>query len=202
MFCRQYFPNLMKGVRMIAMIRPAAALSLALLLAGCTGTPVTIDSTSTADYNLSLVAYGAKSGEVAAEIHGQPFAAPVPSQTIARAAPMPPWSAARTLTAQPGPGTPRNYRVVLTFNPAERSGVSNACIVSRPPIAPPDQGMLRVSADYCAFDRSLSHLVASAPAASGPDDPRFRDLMAVVLAHLLPATDPNNQPEGCHSLTC
>lgn len=187
---------------MIAMVRPAALSLLAMFLAACTGTPVTIDSTSTADYDLSLVAYGAKSGEMAAEIHGQPFAAAVPADTIARAAPMPPWSAARILSAKPRPGTPLNYRVVLTFNPAERSGVSNACVVSHPPVAPPDQGMLRVSADYCAFERSISHLVASAPAPSGPEDPRFRDLMALVLAHLLPATDPNNKPEGCHSFSC
>ena len=176
--------------------RPTIAFLIAGLLAACNNTPVKIDSISSADYSLGLVIYGARSGEMMAEIHGQPFKKPVSKQSIALAAPMPPWLPARHLTTEPGSNTPRHYRVVLTFNPAERGGVSNACSVDNPAVAPPQNGILRVSADYCALDRSVSHLVAQAPAASGTNDRRFRDLLAVVLASLLPANDPNMQSDS------
>ena len=130
---------------------------------GCTGSPVIVDSTSSADYSLGLVAHGGRSGEMTVEIHGQPFAQVVSKQAIASTIPVPPWLGVRHLTTAPLPVTPRDYRVVLIFNPAERGGARDACVARQPSVVAPAGGELRVSAAYCAFDRSVAHLVARGP---------------------------------------
>ena len=179
-----------------AIARFLLVLGLTAPLAATAGTLVKIDRTTFGEYSYGLVAYGGKSGEMAVEIHGQPFGAPVPETAIASAAPMPGWLNARSLTTQPKPGTPRAYRVVLTFNPADSTGVRDACTTSQPAVVQPGNEKITISADYCAIDRSVSHLVANGPAVSGPDDPRFREMLGMVLASLLPATDPNMQGKG------
>jgi hypothetical protein len=159
------------------------ALLGALALAGCTVSP----------------AYSTVRGALKAEIKGQPFATPTDPEQIAAGLRLPSWFNPKRITTRPIPETYDNLRLVLVFNPGFNGpGDDRACQdFAGLPVAPPGE-TLRLTADFCYNGRSLTRLTAATPAPSGPDDPRFRQAMAEVLANLLPPVDQLERERGSH----
>jgi hypothetical protein len=75
---------------------------------------------------------------------------------------------------KPGEEPHPYYRLVLVFDPANDFGASSAC--NGPPrFKPGTPGRVYVFAVYCRNDLALSQITGWTEA-SGPDDPRVRDL--------------------------
>lgn len=139
-------------------------------------------------YAPSLVRFAAKSGELAAVIHGNPFPTPVDAEAIANAIHLPGWLPRGTrLTTKPTPPTPTNIRVVLAFQPTWR-GVREEWLCdtsSRLELAPPG-GKITVAAALCVDSKPVSWLQAEGAPAASPAAKSFQNLMNQVMANLLP----------------
>jgi hypothetical protein len=65
------------------------------------------------------------------------------------------------------------------------------CLGEAGPVDRPHPGPVHVIAAFCEPDGALTTVHAAGPAASGPDDPAFRSLIAQVTNELFPSVSPN-----------
>ncbi len=82
-------------------------------------------------------------------------------------------------------GTPpdwNGYTIIIGFGGAP-VGSRNLCENPDLPLPASSNG-LAVVADYCFRDRLVTEVVSHGPAASGPDDPHFRELIGQSIAEL------------------
>ena len=184
-------------------MRRTAPLGFAtLFLASCSLGDSIVYSPNLTKYRGGVAEWAARNGELLAEIHGAPFGPGVTSDAVAKAVPVPAWVGKR-MTTSPGPGTPKDYRVVLNFSPAFLGDAGEAACVNPAglPTRPVAPGMpMPVAATYCVFNEAMTSVRGVAPPAAGPDDRRFQQFMYVMLTQLLPLKDPNagglcNEPE-------
>lgn len=87
-----------------------------------------------------------------------------------------------------------DYRLVLTFDPANDYGSNSVCAGLPPRFKPARPGIFYVFAVYCRNDQVLSETTAWTPA-TGPPDPRLQELfreLFMVLFSDSPALRPQN----------
>ena len=83
-------------------------------------------------------------------------------------------------------GTPADwngYTVILGFGQPPLGG-QTLCGNPDLPQAPASPGVLELLADYCYGRRLVTEALGRAPGVSGPDDPRFRELVGQTVAEL------------------
>lgn len=174
------------------MRRPLSLIGLVtvLILGACAHRVTTIyGDGQTMLYSPGLVPYVTRSGEIDTIIRGNPFGpGPVADPEAIAASLQPPgWYAPFRFTTRPMPGRHTDARIVMIFNPIDRSsGDDDVC---RAPQLQPiyrGGGPIRLQAALCIGNRYVSHLAAMGPPASGPQDPAFRNLMDQTMTSLLP----------------
>lgn len=139
-------------------------------------------------YDSSLVSGAGRSGEMTAEVHGNPFQTTVEADAIAGALRLPGWFRPAKLTTRPTTG---KSRLVLIFNPVRRHlGGRAACRGSDGIATGPPAARMRVQMAFCTAERLNTELVLEAPAGNGPDDPTFRKAVNDAVAVLLPSRNP------------
>jgi hypothetical protein len=82
-------------------------------------------------------------------------------------------------------GTPpdwNGYTVIIAFG-GPPVGSQNLCVNPNQPQSTTSAGS-EVVADYCYGSRLVTEVVSRGPAVSGPDDPRFRELIGQSIAEL------------------
>ena len=172
-------------------MRRAVLLVALAVLFGC-GDPVKISNVDRqTPYAPALVRFAAKSGELAAVIHGSPFPAAMDTEAIARSIQLPGWLPRGTrLTTRPTPPTPSNIRVVLAFQPGWR-GVREEwlCETGGKPEVGPSGGKITVVAVLCVDAKPVSWLQGQGESAASPAAKSFQNLMNQVMANLLPDRD-------------
>lgn len=138
-------------------------------------------------YAPALVRFAAKSGELAAVVHGNPFPVATDAETIAGAIHLPGWLPRGTrLTTKPAPGTPNNIRVVLAFQPGWR-GVREEwlCDPNAKLEVEPAGAKVLVVAALCVDTKPVAWLQGRGETAASPAAKSFQNLMNQVMANLL-----------------
>jgi len=168
-------------------LRPGALATCLMALLGCGDKVKIYQADQIGPYSPQLVSFAAKSGAMAAEIHGDVFGTPTDPEAIAASLRLPGWITKAIVTTRPGPEVASNIRLVLLFNPGFKGPAGNeACVNADALPQGPAGDRLRVAATLCVDGKAVSWLVGEGPAASGTDDAKFRNLMDQVLLNLLP----------------
>ncbi len=156
-----------------------------ILLAGCAGA-ATFDtgrlSTNTSRLDFATIAGGGR--DMHTQIFGNPFAIPddffadsVTAVFNTRNSRSP-----SNFTTRPGPSARPNFRLVLTFNPAERGLPSRLCRSPETiPLAPASTRPIRLQIAFCQGDKDISSRRGTLADATGPEDPRFQNFLAQAL---------------------
>ncbi len=172
-----------------------AALGLALAVGACASySTVTVTNvTQTSGFSMGHVQYAAASGEVFAEIRGNVFDSQTAGyeEAIASTLRLPNLYPRARITTQRSEDTRPSQRLAFVFNPDRPPGAAFMCTeIDRVPVAS-SGSETQVQAAFCSGQRLLAQAHAVGPAAAGPEDPAFQDLMRQVLVNLLrnPAAD-------------
>ena len=167
--------------------RHALAAGTALVLAACAGVTTVTRTDHYPFYTPDVVQYAIADGELAAEIHGQPFpGAGTDAESIARRLSLPGIFQRTRVTTRPtaDPGND-HYRLVVAFNPAGAPIARRLCTdPDRLRAGGGDGGGLRAMAAFCAGPEIASQTFVSGPPATGPDDPAFRAAMNQLMVTL------------------
>ena len=182
-------------MRLIKSILPFSVPALAaLLLAACTpGNPVTSPVYYSSAYSPESLRYAVQDGELATEIHNNPFAGTADDEDVARVLVLPPELGPVRATTRPS-ADPYNdrQRLVIVFNPGRYTDYDDLCQAPAKIGTMKDGTGLRMSAALCSGAYALSGLDGSlATSPASPRDPAFRNLMTQALADLLRDFDPN-----------
>lgn len=186
---------------MSSIARVIAVFGISLGLAACTGQTIMYSDAQhlprgrQAQYDAWTLNYVASRGGMLTQVVGNPFA--VPKQEVEAVV-------TRIFTRDhPGPRFPffteppddyiSPYRVVVLFNPARNANVSRLCERPQQPTWGRD-GVVEVTAVLCTSERVVTKASGAVLGASGPQDPRFEDLMQQVVVLLLPVDTP--KPDG------
>ncbi|HJN04665.1 MAG TPA: hypothetical protein QF665_06090 [Alphaproteobacteria bacterium] len=172
-----------------------AALGLALALGACAseGLVKVTNVTQASGFSMGHVQYAAARGEVFAEIRGTAFDSQTAGseEAIASSLRLPNLYPRARITTRPSEGARTSQRLAFVFNPDRPPGAALMCSqIDRVPVAPPGVET-HAQAAFCSGERLLAQAHAVGPAALGPEDPAFQDLMRQVLVSLLrnPAAD-------------
>ncbi len=161
----------------------------ALTLGACAHGVTTIYGQDTASlYTPSLVAYATQSGTLYTIVRGNPFGpGPGNPEAIAASLQSPGWYPPFRFVTRPMPGSRTDARLVLIFNPVDRtSGDDETCRAPQLQQIRPGGGPVRLQAVFCIGSRYVSHVAVMGPPASSPQDPAFQEMMNETLASLLP----------------
>ena len=170
------------------------AVGLAFALGACAsgGLVKVTNVTQASGFSMGRVQYAAAGGEVFAEIRGNVFAAQGAGyeEAIASTLRLPSLYPRARITTRPARGTRTSQRLAFVFNPDRPPGAALMCNdIDRVPLAASGPET-RVQAAFCSGERVLAEAHAVGPAATGPEDPAFQNLMRQLMANLLrnPAT--------------
>ncbi len=178
-------------------------LATALIVGACANGVTTIyGQDQTMLYSPGFVPYVTQSGNINTVIRGNPFG-PGPladPEVIAASLQSPAWYPQFHFSTRPVPGQQTDIRIVLIFNPADRSsGGNDTCLAPQQQPIYAGGGPIRLQAALCVGNHYVSHLAVIGPSASSPQDPAFRDMMDQVIASLLPpigSQDITSYPQG------
>ncbi len=159
---------------------------------GCAGNLVLInDPVFQQLYTVEDFSLAARNGEIMTRVFGDPFAAPREGFAARVTGMMKGANLGRevTYTGAPAGGGSGNYHVALAFNPTPRTTADEIC--AGPPSDPMASGAGPVTllAAFCHGHGLRSTASGHARNLSGPDDPRFRELVRGVTLALFPAYD-------------
>jgi len=183
--------------------RLAAAVLAAALLAGCGGAATTYGFYAEPRYSSGELGFVSRQGPVPVEVRGNPFSVPDARLAAAVADAMqgrnfgPPLA----FTDRPPGERPYDYRVVMAFDQPPQASF-DLCAAAAPPEPATQGGPLHAKAAFCLGRYRYTEIQGSIPAASGPDDPRFRTLIAQLTIELLPANDPSRFGNDCGPGDC
>lgn len=165
------------------------SLAAALALGACAHGVTTIyGQDQTPLYSPGLVPYATESGTLYTIVRGNPFGpGPGNPEAIAASLQSPGWYPPFRFVTRPMPGLRTDARLVLIFNPVDRtSGDDEACRTPQLQRIRPGGGPVRLQAAFCIGNRYVSHVAVMGPPASSPQDPAFHEMMNETLASLLP----------------
>lgn len=173
-------------------------LSLVLLAgatAACTGDGVTLSPTSYyGSYTPSVLSYSATSGGMLVEVLGNPFDAPKGDleEAITGAMTGSHFGPHVDFVTVPGEDFRSPYRVVMVFDSTQ--GYSQYKLCAQTETIEPGAGeSVTAHVALCAADKPLTGVTGWAGEVSGPDDPRFRHLIAQLTTNLLPPINPDRR---------
>lgn len=140
-------------------------------------------------YTVEDFQLAALNGEIMTRVFGNPFAVPRDSFAGLVTGMMKGANLGREVifTGTPAGRGSGYYHVALAFNPTPRTTADEIC--AGPPADPPVTGPVTLLAAFCRSDGLKSTADGSAGNLSGPEDPRFRELVRGVTLALFPAYD-------------
>jgi hypothetical protein len=173
--------------------RHGAAGVCILLLAGCIGGSQVGYPYIASGYSSSLVYDAARSGTIALDVRGKPFAAqPVgQNERIAALLGQIAWlNGARFAVIDRTKPEPSQYRLVMLFNPVEPSSDGAAACRNADNVVLGATGdKIKVIAAFCDGSYEVSSAIGYVPANS-LDDPKFAELMSQIVIALFPPRNP------------
>jgi hypothetical protein len=94
----------------------------------------------------------------------------------------------------PRPDDLYGYKVILDFG-GQRGSYYDQCAQPPTPAAfKPPEGRISVLGTFCVGNVLLTDALGSIGGASGPDDPRFQQLIGDVMVALTPPYNPEREP--------
>lgn len=174
----------------------AASLVGAAMLAACTLPPASYmvyGERYHPGYDFGELQFYNGDKEMQVEVFNTPFADPVAGQKIALAMRGKNRGSRIYFTAEPGPTTPRQTKILLAFDMKGRDDGYSYCGDNTPGKAqvPADAPMHLVMV-YCKRNGFVSSVRARMPRPGSVDDPDFRNMLAEVTRRLLPQPSPLN----------
>jgi hypothetical protein len=173
-----------------SMVRLISALVAALFLAGAAQAQVVVYYDDTRSfYTPAYFGYVVGLGPVPTVVHNSPF----PASAVAARIPMPGFVGRGSFIAAASGAEILAYdRLVLAFN---AGAVSAPALCGQPQVAGgPGGARTELVAVLCRGTSPASYAVLTAPAASSPDDPQFRALLAQMTTVVMP---PKRIDGGC-----
>ena len=180
-------------------IKPAFALASLLLLAGCASESGVIYYRDVDSTSLSQAAQHVRGSDVTLVVMGNPFGGDQAAfeqfvaDTIEGANP----GTAASFTPTPADAAMGHRRIILIFNgPVASNGPLMCGGLPQPGGGFEEGGHIRTLAAFCGGDdRSLSYLSAGLSGNQGPDDPKFRNYLRLIILSLLPLQNPEDRPD-------
>jgi hypothetical protein len=168
----------------------AAMAAIALFLSACSGVRV-IEIVGTQNYYNGAFEFATQSGSIKTIVLGSPFgkeAGPIDAVTTGY---MKGANRGPVVTFEPARWTkPGNaFRVVVVFNGRVPFGHEAICKYGPDIGSDPGLATARMDAAFCQGDYLLSSAEGYVDGLTGPDDPRFGELVKAVTLALIPAID-------------
>ncbi len=165
---------------------------LALLIAGCTVDGSRIHYTHYGSYSGSIAHYGARNGEMALAVFGNPTGASDAAFAAGVADALQGTHVNHDVVFVPtAPPQMDGYRTAAVFGGTTQQDICGPNPIA--PASPPPGKPGRLGAAYCYADEVLSFVSAEHPPLTGPDDPNLRRLVRSVGRELFPPENPNSQ---------
>jgi len=161
----------------------------------CTSTDVVLSPTSYyAAYTPTVLSYSATSGGILVEVVGNPFDAPKADleQSITGAMAGSHFGPRVDFVTTPPEDFRSPYRIVMVFDSAQ--GYTQAKLCAQTETIQPEAGeTVRAHAALCAADQPLTGVNGRVSDVTGPDDPKFGQLIAQMTTNLLPPSNPDRR---------
>ena len=174
----------------------AASVALAAGLSGCAGSTTTYNEYF-GNWDPATVDYMAAQGGVLTEVKGNPFDAPKPEVEKAITDAM--YGAHFGSLVPFVTEVPQNhtspYRVIMLFNPERTVNASKMCRQEASPGAG-SPGEVKLLAVLCAREYRETSVIGRASDVSGPQDPKFRQLVRAMTSRLLPRENQQNREDA------
>lgn len=188
-------------------LRSLAGLALiAVALAACLGDATVIyREYYNSAYTPAHVTLAAANNPAQAVVRNSPFAADRDNAGVIAAMQGRNWGPPIYFAPRPRADDKYGYRVVVDFAPGLATGYTLCRAPAEPtspqaPAAPLKE--IGLVAAFCVSDVLLTEAAGRVPVVSGPDDPRFRGLMAQVMLALTPPNNPNIDRDRCIGPGC
>jgi hypothetical protein len=186
--------------------KPLPILLLATLTAGCAGASMIHTSYYESAYTPGHVQLAAI-GDVLAVIRDNPFPADRDNAGVVAAMQARNIGPKMHFTQVERPDDRYGYKVVLDFGGSGGGygyGYGGICRAEpTPPTSRPPMDRIWVTGAFCVGDTLLTEAYGSVGEASGPTDPRFRNLVSDVLVALTPPYDPKRgDDDRCRGFGC
>jgi len=172
-------------------VRSFPLLIAGLGLAGCTGNAVVSHSYYNSAYSPDHVQLAAASGTAIAAIRNNPFPEDRGNAGVLAAMQGRNLGPRMYFSQTPRSDDKYGYKVILDFRPPGPSLAYQCQGESTPPANAPASGSIDVTATFCVGDRLLTDAAGTVSGATGPDDPRFRQLIGDIMVALTPPYDPS-----------
>ena len=163
--------------------------------AACTSTDVVLSPTSYyGAYTPSVLNYSATSGGMLVEVLGNPFDAPKGEleSSITGAMTGSHFGPQVDFVTTPGDGFRSPYRVVMVFDSTQGYSQYNLCARTAS-IQPVPGETVKAHVALCAADKPLTGVSGSVGEVTGPNDPKFGQLIAQLTTNLLPPSNPDRR---------
>jgi hypothetical protein len=181
-------------------VRALALLLAGLTLSGCAGASVISHNYYSSAYSPDHVQLAAASGTAIAAIRNNPFPGDHGNAGVLAAMQGRNLGPRMYFSQTPRPDDKYGYKVILDFGPPGPNSAYQCQGESTPPANSPPAGPIDVTATFCVGDRLLTDASGTVSGATGPDDPRFRQLIGDVMVALTPPYDPSRG--GCSGPDC
>ncbi|MGE5505726.1 MAG: hypothetical protein ACM31L_15000 [Actinomycetota bacterium] len=164
---------------MLKRLLSLGAAAAAALVGGCDG-PVTIAGTWRSPAAASSLVYATTGGPLWVDVHGSPFGAAAPEfrakvvEAMSGQTPSRPFG----LTAVREQAVHPDFRVAVAFGPPADLDPKLLCTGGPVPTTPPGAERITLLAAFCGGEDVLAWVRGRVDKATGPDDKRFRSLLA------------------------
>ena len=159
-------------------------------LAGCTDTSVIHYSYYNSAYTPGHVDLAASSGQSLAVIRNNPFPEDSDNRGVVAAMQARNLGQKMYFAQVERPDDKYGYKVILDFGGA-RGGYDQCAAAPAPAATKRTEGPISVLATFCVGDMLLTDALGSIGAATGPDDPRFQQLVGDIMVALTPPYIPD-----------
>ncbi len=180
---------------MMAMVRKLLLVFALLSATACSTNNVVLSPTSFyAAYTPTVLNYAATHGGILMEVVGNPFDAPQKDleQAITQSMTGSHFGLKVAFATTPPEEFASPYRVVMVFDAAQNHTDSKLCRFDHG-IDPQTGDKVRVHSALCAKDKPLTAVSGEVADASGPGDPRFRQLIRQITVNLFPPFNPDRR---------
>ena len=141
-------------------------------------------------YEPAQVRLAASAGPTLAVIRNNPFPRDAGNAGVLAAMQGRTYAARLTFAQSARPDDRYGYKVVLNFGPSLYGAPDECAAPPTPPSTTPPPERITASAAFCIGDALLSDAFGAVQGATGPDDPKFRQLIGDLLVALTPPYDP------------
>jgi hypothetical protein len=156
----------------------------AFVLGGCSSDRVVVEDINPL-YSSSEFFAAADGRDLRTTIQGNPFGTPAFDRAVTAIMTSTPVGPKTRFTTNPGPSANRDYSVTLVFNPSPDLLAVDLCNAQSIPTAAAKRPIVARAA-FCAAGGEASAVSGYLDQATGPEDPKFADLIRDMTLRLFP----------------